>query len=223
MSERTQDWRQFVARTILRPFAVGDLIDRHTRLLVSRIGNGRTWHDHKNDRWSGRWGIPSSLYAELGWRQYYFVDMAIRACHFGAAASADWLFVSLLPPVESSPILALARADTLEFVGDYASAAECLQAVLPNAEKLRPGLPDAAYRLMKIAWASCHATAFGDWKLALREARSLRTWMVDIELEDYTDVMVCFFFNHDLSHGLVLIRNRVVTHSRSAASGCITI
>ena len=153
----------------------------------------------------GRWGNLTSLYGDLNPQQIEHVEAAIRSCNFGDFNEGLRIFEQKLPSSPFIPIIALEHANCYASFGAFSLEAERLAQALSDVQKNELQLLPEVHWLIRIRLARARFESEGTLKVALEEARSLRVWLVDINMQDYSDVMVsrscsiCLEFSHTVA------------------------
>ena len=140
----------------------------------------------------GRWGNLTSLYDDLNPQQVELVEAAIRSCSFGDFEAGLRIFERELPSTPFIPIIALEHATCYAFWGAFSLEAERLAQALSVIQKNQLDVLPEVQWLFRIRLADARYESEGALRLALQEARSLRAWLIDVNIQDYSDVMVSF-------------------------------
>ena len=140
----------------------------------------------------GRWGNLTSLYDDLNPQQVELVEAAIRSCSFGDFEAGRRIFEQELPSAPFIPIIALEHATCYAFWGAFSLEAERLAQALSVIQKNQLDVLPEVQWLFRIRLALARYESEGTLRLALQEARSLRAWLIDVNILDHSDVMVSF-------------------------------
>ena len=136
----------------------------------------------------GRWGLLTSLYGDLDPQQIELVEATIRSCTLGNFDNARRIFDQELPSAPFIPIIAIEHANYYSSWGAFSLEARQLAQALSTIEKNQLNVLPEVYWLIRIKLAYARLESEGTLKASLQEARCLRAWLVDINIQDYSDV-----------------------------------
>ena len=137
-----------------------------------------------------RWGNLTSLYSDLNPQQVGLVETAIRSCSFGDFENGLRIFDQELPLTPFTPIIALEHANCYAFCGAFSLEAERLAQALSVVQENHLDISPEVYWLIRIRLAHARYESEGTLEASLQEARSLRAWLIQIDIENYSDVTV---------------------------------
>ena len=136
------------------------------------------------------WGIHTSLYAGLSKEHVTALEEAICARHSGHLALALAIFEDRLPPAHTVPVIAIEKAELLQWMGhEKDSALLCRQCV--DFHQHHGSRGSGVLNLLILLEALYLIFTSGKLLPALETTRTLRTWFNSMSMRACTSIEVC--------------------------------